>query len=207
MMMHYIWSGMILFAVVTGLAAGRAAPLSDAIMQGGSQAVELTIKLLGMLCLWGGLSKIAEESGLTRGICRVLSPLLRLVFPGLSMDSPAAKAIAMNVSANLLGLGNAATPLGLYAMQKLQEENKSPLVASNHMIYFVVLNTASIQILPTTVAMMRSAHGSANPMEMMPAVWICSVGALCMGLLMARLLTLKTPKTYRSRQKHILSLL
>ena len=132
--------------------------------------------------------RVAEKAGLTEKLSRLLAPVLRLLFPGLSPSSSAARAILMNMSANFLGLGNAATPFGLKAMEELQKLNPEKTTASRHMITFVVLNTASIQLLPTTVATLRLKYGSVNPMQILPAVWITSIGAAAAALLMANLL-------------------
>lgn len=187
-MMNYIWAGMMIFAFLSAVMQGNMSELSASILSGGSDAVALCIKLLGMLCLWGGIMNIAEKSGLANAVCRLLSPFIKLVFPKMDSKSPAARAISMNVTANLLGLGNAATPLGLEAMKRLQEGNPSPLVASNEMISFLVLNSAALHLLPTTVAMLRQEFGSKSPMDIMPAAWLTSIAALTVGLTMAWLM-------------------
>ena len=119
---------------------------------------------------------------------RLLAPLMRLLFPGLDTGGAACRALLMNMAATLLGLGNAATPLGLQAMQELEKENPVPGTASRHMITFVVLNTASIQLLPTTVATLRLQYGSAEPLVILPAVWVTSLASATAAVLMARLL-------------------
>lgn len=187
-MMNYIWAAMMLLAFAAAAWQGNMQALSNAIMAGASDAVSLCIKLLGALCLWGGLMEIAKASGLTKTISRILSPLLRLLFPRYQKDSPAMSAISMNITANLLGLGNAATPLGLTAMRCLQEENPRPGVATDEMVNFVVLNTAALHLIPTTVALLRQEYGAAVPMDIMPAAWLTSAAALCVGLTMAWLL-------------------
>lgn len=126
--------------------------------------------------------EIAEESGLTVVVCRILSPILRLVFPKMDMKGKTAKAISMNVTANLLGLGNAATPLGLEAMRRLQEENREKDRASADMIKFVVMNSAAFHLIPTTVASLRQDYGCETPFDIMPASWITSAAALTVGL-------------------------
>lgn len=187
-MLNYIWAGLMLVSIVFGICTGRISQVSDAVFNGAGNAVELFLTLLGVITLWSGLMKIAEKSGLTGYFAKVLSPLLRLLFPGLDPKDPAAHAISMNVSANLLGLGNAATPLGLMAMKELDKMNPQKGVASRHMATFVVLNTASLQLIPTTLAALRMKHGSANPMEIMPAVWMASIVSLIAGMIVCRLL-------------------
>ena len=130
-MMNYIWAGMMLLAFLSAAWQGNMQALSNAVMAGASDAVTLCIKLLGALCLWGGLMEIAKASGLTATVSRMLSPLLRLLFPNFKKDDPAMNAVSMNITANLLGLGNAATPLGLEAMRGLQANNPTPEIASD----------------------------------------------------------------------------
>jgi len=193
-MMNYIWAGMMILAFLSAAWKGNMQALSNAIMAGASDAVSLCIKLLGALCLWGGLMEIAKASGLTKAVSRLMSPLLRLLFPHLKKDSPAMNVISMNITANLLGLGNAATPLGLTAMRSLQQENPNPAVATDEMVNFVVLNTAALHLVPTTIALLRQEYGAAVPMDIMPAAWLTSAAALCVGLTMAWLLRGKRKK-------------
>lgn len=192
--MNYIWAGMMILAFLSAAWKGNMQALSNAIMAGASDAVSLCIKLLGALCLWGGLMEIAKASGLTKAVSRLMSPLLRLLFPHLKKDSPAMNVISMNITANLLGLGNAATPLGLTAMRSLQQENPNPAVATDEMVNFVVLNTAALHLVPTTIALLRQEYGAAVPMDIMPAAWLTSAAALCVGLTMAWLLRGKRKK-------------
>ena len=152
-MMNYIWAGMMLLAFLSAAWQGNMQALSNAVMAGASDAVTLCIKLLGALCLWGGLMEIAKASGLTATVSRMLSPLLRLLFPNFKKDDTAMNAVSMNITANLLGLGNAATPLGLEAMRGLQANNPTPEIASDEMVNFVVLNTAALHLIRTTVAL------------------------------------------------------
>lgn len=186
--MDYIWGGMILLSLVFGACNGRMQEVSDAVFSGAGQGVEVCIALLGAMCFWSGLMKIADRSGITIFIGRLCRPIIRVLFPTLEKNSPAAGAMSLNFAANILGLGNAATPLGLKAMKCLQAENPRKDVASDNMLMFVVINTASLQIIPTTVATLRVKYGSQNPLDIMPAVWIASIGALLVGVLLAKLL-------------------
>lgn len=186
--MDYIWGGMILLSLVFGACNGRMQEVSDAVFSGAGQGVEVCIALLGAMCFWSGLMKIADRSGITIFIGRLCRPIIRVLFPTLEKNSPAAGAMSLNFAANILGLGNAATPLGLKAMKCLQAENPRKDVASDNMLMFVVINTASLQIIPTTVATLRVKYGSVNPLDIMPAVWIASIGALLVGVLLAKLL-------------------
>ncbi len=184
-MINYIWSFMVIFSVISAIFSGNMQVLSNSIISSATDAVNLCIRLGGTICLWGGLMEIAEESGLTDALCRLLSPLLKIVFPKMDMKGKTAKAISMNVTANMLGLGNAATPLGLEAMRRLQSENNSADRASADMIKFVVMNSAAFHLIPTTVAALRRDYGSENPFDIMPASWISSAAALIVGLLSA----------------------
>lgn len=187
-MMSYLIGGMILLSIITGAAGGTMAAVSTAAMNGCGQAVQLVISLAGTICLWSGVMGIADRSGLTDALGRAFRPLNRLLFRELDPDGPAVKAISMNMAANLLGLGNAATPLGIAAMKELEKVNRRPGTASQAMVTFVVLNTASLQLLPTTNAYLRLAAGSKEPMEILPAVWLASMVSIVTGVLMTRLL-------------------
>ncbi len=187
-MINYIWAGMVIFSVISAFFGGTTDALTSAIISSASDAVSLCIRLGGTICLWGGLMEIAEKSGLTAAVCRMLSPFLKIIFPKMDMKSKTAKAISMNVTANLLGLGNAATPLGLEAMRRLQDENQSKERASGDMIKFVVMNSAAFHLIPTTVAAMRQDYGSKNPFDIMPASWISSACALTVGIVSATVL-------------------
>lgn len=187
-MLNYVWAGIMLVSIVCAMATGRINEISAAMFGGAGEAVTLVIALTGAMCLWSGLMRIADRAGLTKKLARCFSPLLRLLFPSLKPESAAAQAICMNFSANLLGMGNAATPFGLAAMKELAAHSPHSEAASDEMITFVVMNTASIQLIPTTVAMLRAAAGSAAPFELMPAIWITSVASLLAGIVMTRLL-------------------
>ena len=189
-MMNFIWGGLILIGILCALATGRMGELSASVLSGAADAVRLVISLLGMMCLWTGLMKIAEKGGLTAILAKLFSPVMTRLFPEYKKDSPAIKAICMNINANLLGLGNAATPMGIAAMKEMAKAQKSELsyTADNGMVMFVVINTASLQLIPTMMSALRASHGAASPFDVMPAVWITSVCGLCVGVLMAKLL-------------------
>ncbi len=186
-MMNYLLPVMMIFSLFCAIASGKISELSGAIVNGGTDAISLAIKLTGVICLWNGLTSIAQKSGLTALICKLLSPFLNLIFPKLK-DKKAKEAIAMNITANFLGLGNAATPLGLEAMNRLQEINPAPQKATNDMVRFVVINSAAIHLVPTTIALLRSEYGSSSPMEILIPALTTSLIALTMGLIMTTLL-------------------
>ena len=182
MAMGLVWTLMVTAALVCGAVQGMLPAVTAAAMKGASAAVELTLSMAGALCLWSGVMTVMERGGLTRGLARLFRPLLRRILPRASRDADTLAA----VSANLLGLGNAATPLGIRAAQRMAAGCGG--TASDELCRLVVLNTASIQLLPTTVAAVRSAQGCAAPLDILPAVWLSSVLSVTAGLLAARLL-------------------
>lgn len=186
-MMNYLLPLMLVFSLFCAIATGKISELSASVVTGGTDAISLAIKLAGVICLWNGLTAIAQKSGLTALICRILSPFLNLLFPKLK-DKKAKESIAMNVTANFLGLGNAATPLGLEAMKRLQEVNPTPEKATNEMVRFVVINSAAVHLVPTTIALLRSEYGSSSPMEILFPALATSITALSAGILATQLL-------------------
>lgn len=186
--MKWIFSGLIILAVLFGLLTGRMNEVSRAAIGSCAEAVQLTITLMGAMCLWSGMMKVADKAGITEKLSRVFSPVIGLLFENIDHKSEAAKAIVMNISANLLGLGNAATPLGVAAMRAMEKENPKNGTATNNMALFVVLNTASLQLVPTTTAILRQAAGSLRPLDIMPAVWVASAVSVASGVVMAKLL-------------------
>ncbi len=151
-------------------------------------AVSLILSLTGIMALWGGIMEIVERSGITEWFAKLLSPVINILFPKIKNDTQCKRAIAMNMTANVLGLGNAATPLGLEAMKRLSKKSGNPDTATDTMITFVLVNTASIQLIPATTAVLRSEYGSKNPMSILPAVLAASVCSLIVGLIADRLL-------------------
>mgnify|MGYP007127592539 FL=1 len=158
-----------------------------AALDGAQSALELSLSMAGILCLWSGVMEILNVCGLSRRIAALFRPLLRRLLPNASRDEETLSAVSANVSANLLGLGNAATPLGIQAARRMARNCGG--AASDELCLLVVLNTASIQLLPTTVASVRAAFGSAAPFDILPAVWISSLASVTVGLLTARLLS------------------
>ena len=185
--MNYIWPLMILFSFFSAIATKNTANLSSAIISSGTDAISLAIKLTGMICLWSGVIHIAEKSGLTKTLCKLLTPVLKILFPQLK-DKNALEAIAMNMTANVLGLDNAATPLGLEAINRLQALNQNKNTASDYMVRFVVINTACVHIVPTTVALLRQEYGSQSPTDIIFPALITSSCAITVGLLMTTIL-------------------
>lgn len=185
-MMNRIWGILMILSIVVGTVTGRVEAVASAAMTGAADGVELFLSILGMMCLWSGLMSIAAQSGLTRLFSLILSPLLRFLFPDVEKGSETAGALSMSMAANFLGLGSAATPLGLRAMSLLAEKSP-PGEASDSMVTLVVLNTASIQLIPTTIAMYRAAAGSSSPLSILPCVWISSICSVTVGIVMTKL--------------------
>ena len=185
MTMAWIWTGMAVLSILCGLATGRGDLVAAAAVEGAQAAVELCVSIAGMLCLWTGVMEVMRRSSLAEGLSRLLRPVLSLLFPQVSGDRGVMDSISANVSANLLGLGNAATPLGIEAVRRM--ERKSPGTASDAMCMLVVCNTASIQLIPTTVASVRAAAGSSSPFDILPAVWLASALSVGVGIAACKL--------------------
>ncbi|EHQ88155.1 nucleoside recognition domain-containing protein [Desulfosporosinus youngiae] len=164
-MVNLIWLLMLAIGIVVSALNGHIENVTTSAMKAAELGVEVAIELIGVMSLWLGIMRLAEEAGLIKGIARLFGPAIRRLFPSLRPDSPAMGAIIMNLSANILGLGNAATPFGLKAMQELQKENPTPEVASPAMITFLALNTSCITLIPATIIGVRLKANSVNPTE------------------------------------------
>lgn len=186
-MLNYVWGFLILFSVIISFFTGRTDAVMQAAMEGAGQGVMLVFDMLGMMCFWTGLMEIAQSAGIIKGISRLFRPITHLLFPAVPQKSRAMDAIVMNMSANLLGMGNAATPLGLRAMQELDTLNHGMKRASNEMCMFVLVNTASLQLLPTTLFLLRQKTGSEAPAEILIPIWLVSFAALFIGILSAKI--------------------
>ena len=182
--MSYFLAGFFLLALVFGGVTGRLTEVSAAAMTGAGAAAELCVSMAGAICLWSGVMTLMDRCGLSEKLARLLRPVLRRILPEACRDRETAAALSANVSANLLGLGNAATPLGIRAATRMARGLNG--TASDELCRLVVLNTASIQLLPTTVAAVRSAHGCAAPLDILPSVWLSSLLSVTAGLLAAR---------------------
>ena len=185
MTMAWIWTGMVEVSILCGIVTGQGELVAAAAVEGAQSAVELCVSIAGMLCLWTGVMEVMGRSGLAEKLSRLLRPVLRLLFPQVAQDRAILDSISANVSANLLGLGNAATPLGIEAVRRM--ERRSPGVASDAMCMLVVCNTASIQLIPTTVATVRAAAGGASPFDILPAVWLASALSVGVGVLACKI--------------------
>ena len=185
MAMSVTWTLMVTASLVCGVACGTLGDVTAAAMEGASAAVELTLSMAGALCLWSGVMTVMERGGATEGLAHLFRPLLRRILPRASRDADTLAAVSANVSANLLGLGNAATPLGIRAAQRMAAGCGG--VASDELCRLVVLNTASIQLLPTTAAALRTAYGAENAFDILPAVCLASACSVAAGLTAERL--------------------
>lgn len=186
MAMSVLWVGMILAAIACAFVTGRTEAVAAAAVTGAADAVQLCISMAGMLCLWMGVMEVMARSGLSSKLAKLLRPVLRRLFPAFAGDEGVMEAVSANMSANLLGLGNAATPLGLEA-SRLMARN-TPGVASDGLCMFVVCNTASIQLIPTTVASLRAAAGSPAPFDILPATWLASTLSVLAGVTAAKVM-------------------
>jgi len=180
--MARLWTGMVGLALLFGLFTGNVSQVANAAMEGASAAVTLSITLTGVICLWSGVMEVIRRGGLAAKLARLLRPVLARLFPDNRENPEAMEALSANVSANLLGLGNAATPLGIRAVQAM----KRGRTATDDQCMLVVLNTASITLIPATVAGVRAAAGAASPFDILPAVWITSLCSVAVGIGAAR---------------------
>lgn len=184
-MLTFIFSLLIIISIIAGAATGNLRELTEAVLNEPVNAVELCIYLCGGMCFWGGLMRVAEKSGLTEGLAKLFALILGRLFKDIDKQGRAFKAICMNITANLLGLGNAATPFGIEAMKALAEEEGAGDTATPSMVIFTVINTASLTLIPSTALSLRMKYGSADPIEIVPAVWITSAAALAVSVTLA----------------------
>lgn len=182
MLMSYIWLGIMALSVLYGTCSGNIGAVSAALMEGAGAAAELCLSIAGPVCLWTGVMELMRSSGLMEKLAKLTSPLLKRLFPKSFDDPECAQALSANFSANLLGLGNAATPAGLKAAAIM--ERISP---DRELCRLVVMNTASIQLLPSTIAAVRAACGAKSAFDILPCVWISSLASVILGLLVERL--------------------
>lgn len=187
MIMSWIWLGIIGISIVAAMVTGQGDALAAAVPQGAQAGVTLAVSMAGSICLWCGVGKLMEKAGLTRILSRLLSPLLGRIFPSYHKDTILAGSLSANVCANFLGLGNAATPMGIQAARRLRGYT-SDGVAGDELCRLIVLNTASIQLIPANVAAIRTALGCSTPFDILPAVWVTSLCSAGIGLLAAWLL-------------------
>ncbi len=190
-MLNILWPIFIILSFVYGLINGKANEINNGIFKSLTDAVELTITFLGTICLWNGLMEIVKRTTLINKLTNILKPVINILFPEFKKNQKAKEEISMNLIANILGLGNAATPLGLKAMKTMQKENKKKDTLSNSMMMFIVLNTASLQLIPTNVIAIRTSLNSNNPTNIILPVWIATITAAIVGIIFTKILIKK----------------
>ena len=187
MVMSWIFLGILGFSIVSSLYTGSGSALSAAVLTGAQAGITLAISMAGSICLWTGAGKLMDKSGITGFLSKLLRPILHRVFPGSSKDPTLAGYLSANICANFLGLGNAATPMGIQAIRRMGDPGK-PGIATDQMCRLIVLNTASIQLIPSNVAAVRASLGCTTPFDILPAVWLTSICSAGLGLLSAWLM-------------------
>ena len=180
MVMAWIWTGMIFISVLTALVHGKGAALAAAAAAGAQGGITLAISMAGAICLWSGVGELLQKTGFTALLSRGLRPVLSRVFPSTKKDFALSQYLSANICANFLGLGNAATPMGISAALRLKQPGSD--IAGDELCRLIVLNTASIQLIPANVAAVRSALGCETPFDILPAVWITSLCSAGLGL-------------------------
>lgn len=186
-MLNILWSIFIIISFAYAIFSGNVDKLNESIFSSTSESVNLCISLLGTICLWNGIMQIANKTSIIDRLTNLLKPAMNFLFPELKQEKEIQKEISLNVIANILGLGNAATPLGLKAMKSMQKKNPKKDTLTNSMITFIVLNTASLQIIPTTVIAIRSSMNSKNPTSIVFPVWIATICAAIAGITATKL--------------------
>ena len=181
MVMSWVFSGILLLSVVSAVILGNSSALSAAVVQGAQSGITLAISLAGSLCLWSGAGHLMERTGITGILSRLLAPVLHRLFPDTRHNDSLSGALSANICANILGLGNAATPMGIRAAQLMIAPDRSG-IATDQLCRLIVLNTASIQLIPANVAAVRVSLGCTTPFDILPAVWLTSLCAAAMGL-------------------------
>lgn len=185
-MLNILWPIFIIISIIYAIFSGNVEAINRSIFNSTESAVNLTLTLLGMTCLWSGIMEIASKTQIIEYLSKILKPLIKKLFSGVEEKS--SNNIIMNIIANMLGLGNAATPLGLKAMNELQKENRDKETLSDNMMMLIVLNTASLQIIPTTIIAIRSSLGSENPTNIIVPVWISTICAAIVGIVITKII-------------------
>lgn len=190
-MLNKIWPAFLIISFIYAILNGNIEEFNNSIFTSCAQTVDLILKLFGTMCLWNGLMKIVQETSLMKKLTKIISPLMKILFPKMKKEDKEYKEITINIIANLLGIGNAATPLGLKAMQTMQEKNPQKDRITDSMAMFIVLNTASIQLIPSTAIAVRASLGSVNPSQIIVPVWIATIAADVAGIIASKMLMKK----------------
>ena len=183
MVMSWVWTGMVAISILAAALSGNIAALSAAVPKGAQAGVTLALSMAGSICLWTGVGKLMEKAGLMGMLSRLLRPALGRIFPSVKTDAVLENYLSANVCANFLGLGNAATPMGIQAAQRMAGGRNG--IASDELCRLIVLNTASIQLIPANVAAVRSSLGCSTPFDILPAVWVTSLCSAGLGVMVA----------------------
>lgn len=190
-MLNKIWPFFIIISIIYSIYSGNIFNINNAIFNSAEQTVNLCLTMFGTLCLWNGIMKIAIKTSLLDKLSKLLKPIISFIFPEIKNNEKISKEISMNMVANILGLGNAATPLGLKAMESMQKVNENKSKLSNSMAMFILINTASLQIIPTTVIAIRSSLNSENPTKIIFAVWVATIMAFATAIIIGKILMKK----------------
>ena len=190
-MLNIIWPIFIIVSIIYAFCVGRVDEVNAAIFESAESTVNLMLTFFGTLCLWNGIMEIATNTTLIEKLTKLLSPIMRIIFPEIKKEDKEYKEISMNMVANILGLGNAATPLGLKAMETMQEKNVNKERLSNSMAMLIVINTASLEVIPTTVIAVRTSLNSANPTSIIIPVWIATIAAFSTVVILSKILSKK----------------
>lgn len=190
-MLNKIWPFFIIISFAFAIYSGNISNINSAIFSSAEQTVELCLTLLGTLCLWNGIMNIALKTSLIKKLTKFLKPLISFLFPDLKNDKKISEQVSMNIVANILGLGNASTPIGLKAISSMQEKNNDKTTLNNSMAMFILINTASLQIIPTTAIAIRSSLGSNNPSKIILAVWVATIAAFLTAITAGKILSKK----------------
>ena len=185
-MLNIIWTLFIVISFIYAFFSGNIEQVSNGIFESLTDVVNLSLTFLGTMCLWNGIMEIAKKTTLIKKLTSLLKPLIKFLFPELTKNEKAKEEISMNIIANVLGLGNAATPLGLKAMKTMQKENKDKTTLSNSMAMFILINTASIQLIPTNVIAIRNSLNSTAPTQIIFPVWIATIVAAISSIMAAK---------------------
>lgn len=190
-MLNKIWPFFIIISFAFAIYSGNISNINSAIFSSAEQTIELCLTLLGTLCLWNGIMSIALKTSLIKKLTKFLKPLISFLFPDLKNDKKISEQVSINIVANILGLGNASTPIGLKAISSMQEKNNDKTTLNNSMAMFILINTASLQIIPTTVIAIRSSLGSNNPSKIILAVWVATIAAFLTAITAGKILSKK----------------
>lgn len=186
-MLNIMWPAFILISFLYGILIGNVEAVNQSIFESSASAVKLSITFFGTICLWNGIMKIAQETSFVSKLTKMLKPIINFLFPDIKQNEQAKEEISMNIIANILGLGNAATPLGLKAMKTLQKENPKKDTITNSMAMFIVINTASLQLIPTTVIAIRASLNSSNPTQIIFPVWGSTIAAATAAIIATKI--------------------